>query len=250
MIESSIGRVTVHRADGRNMRSSAPGDEPMKGPETMKIIRSIILASLVLSVSISFAFAKVGVGVGLGKIQIDEELSPGGIYNLPSLPVLNTGDEDGEYEVEVTYLTEQQEMRPSGEWFSFSPQSFFLAAGESQLVDISLTLPVDTRPGDYFAFLEAHPVVEGEGVSIGVAAATKLKFSVAPKGVLGAAAERIRSLVEANRQVAYALGAIVVLLTVYSLGKRYLNVNVGLKKPKKPKVQSSSKEEKEKEDEA
>ncbi len=214
----------------------------------MTLIKSIILASLVLSLCVSLTLAKVGVGVGLGKIDVDEELSPGGIYNLPSLPVLNTGDEDGTYEVEVTYLTEQEEMRPSGEWFSFTPQSFFLAAGDSQLVDISLTLPVDTRPGDYFAFLEAHPVVEGEGVSIGVAAATKLKFNVAPKGVLGAAAERIRSLVEANRQVAYALGAIVVLLTVYSLGKRYLDVNVGRKKPAKPKVPSSSKDKKEKEE--
>ena len=216
----------------------------------MKIIKSIILASLVLFLCVSLTLAKVGVGVGLGKIDVDEELSPGGIYNLPSLPVLNTGDEDGTYEVEVTYLTEQEEMRPAGEWFSFSPQSFFLAAGESQLVDISLTLPVDTRPGDYFAFLEAHPVVEGEGVSIGVAAATKLNFNVAPKGVLGAAAERIRSLIEANRQVAYALGAIVVLVTVYSLGKRYLDVNVGIKKPKVLSSSKDKKGEKEKEDEA
>ncbi len=213
----------------------------------MKIIKSIILASLVLSLSISFAFAKIGVGVGLGKIQIDEELFPGGIYNLPSLPVLNTGDEDGTYEVEVTYLSEQQEMRPAGEWFSFSPQSFPLAAGASQLVDVSLTLPVDARPGDYFAFLEAHPQAEGEGVTIGVAAATKLNFSVEPKGVLGAAAERIRSLVEANRPVAYGLGAMATLLIVYSLGKKYLNVKVGLKKPVKSK---DKKEKKEKEDEA
>ncbi|MCH7730639.1 hypothetical protein IID21_03890, partial [Patescibacteria group bacterium] len=184
---------------------------------------------------VSPALAKIGVGVGLGKVQIDEALSPGGIYNLPSLPVLNTGDEDGIYEVEVTYLSEQEQMRPAGEWFSFSPQSFPLAAGASQLVDISLTLPVDTRPGDYFAFLEAHPVAEGEGVTIGVAAATKLNFSVKPKGVLGAAVERLRSLIEANRPVAYALGGLAALLIVYSLGKRYLDVKVGLKKPKEEK---------------
>ena len=201
----------------------------------MKIVKSIILVGLFLSLIVSPAFAKIGVGVGLGKVQIDEALSPGGIYNLPSLPVLNTGDEDGIYEVEVTYLSEQEQMRPASEWFSFSPQSFPLTAGASQLVDISLTLPVDARPGDYFAFLEAHPVAEGEGVTIGVAAATKLNFSVKPKGVLGAAVERLRSIIEANRPVAYALGGLAALLIVYSLGKRYLDVKVGLKKPKEEK---------------
>ena len=201
----------------------------------MKIVKSIILVGLFLSLIVSPAFAKIGVGVGLGKVQIDEALSPGGIYNLPSLPVLNTGDEDGIYEVEVTYLSEQEQMRPASEWFNFSPQSFPLTAGASQLVDISLTLPVDARPGDYFAFLEAHPVAEGEGVTIGVAAATKLNFSVKPKGVLGAAVERLRSIIEANRPVAYALGGLAALLIVYSLGKRYLDVKVGLKKPKEEK---------------
>lgn len=207
----------------------------------MKIIKNLILASLILSVSVSLTLAKVGVGVGLGKIQIDEELFPGGIYNLPSLPVLNTGDEDGEYEVEVTYLTEQEEMRPAGEWFSFSPQSFHLAAGESQIVDVSLTFPVDARPGDYFAFLEAHPVTGGEGVTIGVAAATKLNFTLKPKGVLGAAVERLRSLIETNRRLAYTLGTIAALLIVRSLGKRYLDVKIGLKKPKAEKKEKENK---------
>ena len=201
----------------------------------MKFFKSLVLASLFLALSFSLAFAKIGVGVGLGKIQIDEALSPGGIYNLPSLPVLNTGDEDGDYEVEVTYLSEQEEMQPAGEWFAFSPQSFPLTAGSSQTVDIVLTLPVDVRPGNYFAFLEAHPVAKGEGVTIGVAAATKLNFTIEPKGVLGAAIERIRSLIEANRPVAYALGGITALLIVYSLGKRHLDVKVGLKKPEKEK---------------
>ena len=201
----------------------------------MKFFKSLVLASLFLALSFSLAFAKVGVGVGLGKIQIDEALSPGGIYNLPSLPVLNTGDEDLDYEIEVTYLSEQEEMQPVGEWFNFSPQRFPLTAGSSQTVEIVLTLPVDARPGDYFAFLEAHPVAKGEGVTIGVAAATKLNFTIKPKGVLGAAVERLRSLIEANRPVAYALGGLAALLIVYSLGQRYLEVRIGLKKPKAEK---------------
>lgn len=176
------------------------------------------------------ALAKIGVGVGLGKIQIDEQLSPGGIYKLPALPVLNTGDEDGQYEVEVTYLSGQEEMRPSQEWFRFSPQRFSLTAGSSQTVAVTLTLPVSARPGNYFAFLEAHPIQEGEGVTIGVAAATKLNFTVKPAGILGAAIERIRSLIEANKTVAYTLAGVVAAGTIFYLARRYLNVRISLKR--------------------
>lgn len=201
----------------------------------MKIIKSLILAGLFLTLSTSLVLAKVGVGVGLGKIQIDETLSPGEIYNLPSLPVLNTGDEDLEYEIEVTYLSEQEEMQPAGEWFNFSPQRFPLTAGSSQTVDIVLILPVDARPGNYFAFLEAHPVAKGEGVTIGVAAATKLNFTIKPKGVLGAAIERIRSLIEANRLMAYSIAAIAGAVVVISLGRRYLDIKIGFKRAREEK---------------
>lgn len=208
----------------------------------MKFFKCLVLASLFLALSFSLAFAKVGVGVGLGKIQIDEALSPGGIYNLPSLPVLNTGDEDLEYEVEVTYLSEQEEMQPAGEWFNFSPQRFPLTAGSSQTVDIVLTLPVDTRPGDYFAFLEAHPVAEKEGVTIGVAAATKLNFTIKPKGVLGAAIERIRSLIEANKPVAYVIAGIVVGGSAILLANRYLDIKIGFKGAKEEKEKKEEEE--------
>lgn len=200
----------------------------------MKKILLTVLSLAVFTLGLTtYAYAKIGVGVGLGKIQIDEQLSPGGIYNLPSLPVLNTGDEAGDYEVEVTYLQDQPEFRPDGAWFSFNPQSFPLEPGASQLVDVKLTLPVDTRPGDYFAFLEAHPKARAEGVTIGVAAATKLNFTVKPRGILGAAAERVRSLIEANRPLVTGLAGIVAVLAVVSLGRKYLDIRVGIKKEKK-----------------
>lgn len=202
----------------------------------MKIIKTLAVAGLLLSLSVSLVAAKIGVGVGLGKIQVDEALSPGVIYNLPSLPVLNTGDEDMEYEVEVTYLSEQEEIKPEAGWFSFSPQRFPLTAGSSQVVDVVLTLPLDSRPGDYFAFLEAHPVTGGEGVTIGVAAATKLNFTVAPKGVLGAAVERIRSLIEANRPLVNGMAIVVGAVVIVFLGRRYLNVKVELKTRSKDKT--------------
>jgi len=210
------------------------------------------LLTLLILVALLFpqtALAKIGVGVGLGKIQIDEKLSPGGIYKLPTLPVLNTGDEAGEYKVEVTYLSDQPELRPDPSWFSFTPQSFTLDASGSQLVNVSLSLPVDMRPGNYFAFLEAHPVARGEGVTIGVAAATKLNFTVKPAGVLGAAFERMRSLLEKNAPASYivlgVVGAAIALTLLIVIAKKYLMVRVGFKSRKSAKGGSNTGKEKE-----
>lgn len=186
------------------------------------------------------AFAKLGVGVGLGKIQIDENLSPGGIYKLPTLPVLNTEDETADYGVEVTYLSEQPELRPEASWFTFTPQSFSLEAGKSQLVEVTLTLPVNTRPGNYFAFLEAHPVAKAEGVTIGIAAATKLNFTVKPTGVLGAAAERIRSLLESSKPGSYIVLAVLGGVIVIVLISRYVDIRVGFKKQKQKEPQEEA----------
>lgn len=201
------------------------------GEKMQKILLTLLI--LVALLVPQTALAKIGVGVGLGKIQIDEALSPGGIYKLPTLPVLNTGDESLDYEVEVTYLSDQPELQPPGEWFTFTPQRFPLSAGGSQNVEVSLTLPVDVRPGNYFAFLEAHPVAKGEGVTIGVAAATKLNFTVKPTGVLGAAIERLRSLLENNAPVSYiiiaVIGGVLALSLLIIVGRKYLAVQIRLK---------------------
>jgi len=156
-----------------------------------KLIKtSLLLAGCMIFVLPVVALARVGVGVGVGKIQINEPLKAGGIYNLTALPVLNTGDEPGEYGVSVEYHEGQETnpemgLRPDKEWFSFEPGLFSLEPGAAQTVAIKLSLPVKTVPGDYFAYLEGHPIKKaGAGVTlIGIAAAAKLYFTVAPANI-------------------------------------------------------------------
>jgi len=125
------------------------------------------------------ATADTGVGVDVREINIDEVLTPGNDYQLPAVGVINTGDRTADYEVVITYMNEQQEMTPSADWFRFDPQRFSLQPGTSKSVAISLHIPRDTPPGDYFALIEAHPVVGSSGgTTIAIAAATKLRFSV------------------------------------------------------------------------
>ena len=176
------------------------------------------------------AHADVGVGVSLGNIKVDDVLTPGGHYRLPTLSVLNTGSESGHFEVVVSYAADQREKRPPEEWFSFTPQRFPLEASASQAVAITLDLPASSTPGDYFAFLEAHPVAEGQGVTIGVAAATKLSFSIKPANVLQAWLFRLSQLIDESQPWSSLLAVAVLAFLAIRLLGRYVHVGLRIER--------------------
>lgn len=194
----------------------------------MKKIIAPFIAVLLL-ISPMFALASVGVGVNLGKIKIEQELKPGGIYKFPVIGVINTGDESGDYELAVTYHQDQPELRPAEEWFNFNPASFALAPGEAQNVEIQLSLPVKMKPGDYFAYLEAHPVVvAGPGTTIGVAAATKTYFTVVPANLWQAMVHRVSSFFTVYAPWTYVVLAVVVGAVLIAAFRRYFSFNIGI----------------------
>jgi len=195
-------------------------------------MQKFILFSLMTSLALpSLAFARVGVGVNLGKIEIDEPLRPGGIYNFPSIGVINTGDEPGEYEFAVTYHQDQPEQRPGQEWFVFTPSSFHLEPGESQAVAVKLALPVRMRPGEYFAYLEAHPVIKaGPGTTIGVAAATKTYFTVEPANMWQAILWRVSTFFAVYAPWTYVSLAIVAAAVVITIFRRFFAFRIGIRR--------------------
>lgn len=179
---------------------------------------------------------RVGVGVGTGKIIIDDTLKPGARYELTPLSVINTGNVPAEYEVSITYHEQQKEMRPDLSWFAFTPNNFVLNPGEVKVVNISLLLPLKTEPGDYFAYLEAHPIrsVKDGSTSIGVAAAAKLYFKVQPSNVLGAMYYRGRSLYQDNTVLFNIIGGTVLVFALITLFRKFVSFDIKLK-PKSSK---------------
>lgn len=156
-----------------------------------QLVIFVLVSALVLPLMV---LGGIGVGVGTGKIVVKDILKPGVIYNLPIFTVLNTGDEPSDYAVEITTDLNQPQLKPLNEWFSFSPARFHLEPKKSQPVVITLTLPMKIEPGDYFGYVDAHPVVEaGPGTSVGISAASKLYFSVAPANLWQAIIFRISS---------------------------------------------------------
>lgn len=198
----------------------------------MRKFSIFIVIILCIAAVPNLMMAGVGVGVGLGKIEITEKLSPGGIYKLNSIPVLNTGDEAGVYEVAVTFMADQKEARPKEDWFIFEPKTFELKPGESKSVAVTLTLPLNAKPGAYFAFLEAHPTAKKEGVSIGVAAATKLYFTVAPKGVLGAFTARASSLLNQTAPGSFIVLGVLGVLALAIVFQKFFKVSFNIKRKK------------------
>lgn len=196
-----------------------------------KIILPLIILLTIIFFITSVALAGVGVGVNLGKIEIDEPLKPGGIYNFPSLGVINTGDEPGDYELEITYHQDQPQLRPAQEWFSFNPSSFPLEPGQSQSVKVQLNLPMKLKPGDYFCYLEAHPVIKaGPGTTIGVAAATKTYFTVIPANIWQAIYYKTASFFTIYAPWTYVVLAIVMAAIIITIFRKFFAFQIAIRK--------------------
>ena len=181
----------------------------------------------------SIVLGAIGVGVGTGKIIVDGELHAGTIYQVDPVTVLNTGDEPSDYELAITYHAEQPEMWPDGEWFNFSPSNFHLEPAEAQIVNINLNIPIKAVPGDYFAFVEAHPVVPANttgGAHINVAAATKFYFSVAPDNIFQGMYYRILSLFHNSAPWGYIILAVIVMAILLTIFKKHFKFNLSVKR--------------------
>lgn len=176
--------------------------------------------------------ARTGVGVGTGKIFVEEDLNPGTIYELPSLSVLNTGDVSSDYKVGIEYHQDQEQLPPPREWFKFDPPNFHLDPGGVQQVKIMLNVPVKAVPGDYFAYLEGSPIksaVSGE-TSIGIAAAAKLYFTIAPANLIQGIYYRIITFWQNNDTVMNTLTFGLLAIVLFRFLKKYFKVSVTVNK--------------------
>lgn len=187
------------------------------------------------------AAAKIGVGVGTGKITVDEDLKPGQIYQIPSITVVNTGDEPLYYSLNTQYHHSQPELKPPANWFSFSPDEFYLEPGKTQVVEIRLDIPLKTEPGDYFAYLEAFPLKKSETqtTTIGVAAASKLYFTISPANIFQAIYYKIISLWRIYYPWSLWIVVTITLIVLVLISRKYININIGLKGKSKTEPKQS-----------
>lgn len=177
------------------------------------------------------ANAKVGVGMGAGKIRVSEPVKLGGIYELPSIRVFNTGDEITTYSMNIAFHQDKHELRPSKEWFSFKPSTFTVKPNESQEISIKMTVPLETEPGDYFAFIESGPVpTNAQGTSVGIAVATKLYFKLIPANIFQAMTYRVSSFFDSYSPVSWIFLGVVIFIILIVIIRKFFSFNIAIKK--------------------
>ncbi len=202
--------------------------------EIKRIIAFVLLGLILVLPAVSDA-QRVGVGVTTGRITVDEPLRPGGVYELPAMGVMNTGEVVANYVMDVTYHVDQEELRPEKEWIAFSPREFYLEPGKSQAVGLTVTLPVRTVPGEYFAYLEAAPLREDvPGTRIGVAAATRLYFTVAPANIFQGMYYRTASFMTEYAPWTWVVLVLIVLAALIAVLRRFISLDI---KPRNKKAE-------------
>src|SRR5437867_2776694 len=115
-----------------------------------------LLAGGALLISAAPVFASSGVSVDIGRIDITQQLSPGGAYTLPTIGVRNPGTETTSYVMVANPVQDPALAAPPPTWFEFSPASLTLGPGESRPVRVRIILPADAPPGDYIALVGAE----------------------------------------------------------------------------------------------
>ncbi len=87
------------------------------------------------------------------------------------------------------------------------------------------------KPGDYFCYLEAHPIIKaGPGTTIGVAAATKTYFSVSPANIWQAMYYKTVSFFTIYAPWTYVVLAMVITAIIIVIFRKYFAFQVGIRR--------------------
>jgi hypothetical protein len=193
-----------------------------------KFISGFLIAMTLVIVLPVPVLASVGVGVGTGKIDVKDKLKAGGIYTLPAITVYNTGTQEATYTMELTLNERQPQLKPNPNWFSFSPSTFKLKPKETKVIIPTLNMPLTAQSGDYFGYLEAHPdkTVKQGTATVGVAAATKLSFTVVPYNIFLATLLRAQSLYIKAAPWSQIATFAFILAILYRVTRRHFNIKI------------------------
>lgn len=122
----------------------------------MKIKILILIVPLIISLQAASVY---GMGVGVSPGNMSFKLAPGMSSEQP-LYVINTGNETAKYNVFVNESAYQN-------WFTFSPSSFDLKAGEVKEVKVTLKVP-DSAETDVKCKINIPCTVPGRIVGAGI----------------------------------------------------------------------------------
>jgi uncharacterized membrane protein len=131
--------------------------------------------------------ASVGVGVQAGPVRLGSMAHRGERYALP-LDVVNTGTEAEAVSMRVERLSRGPGRAVPPSWIQFAGPAVQIAPGKAARVSLELVVPDRAKPGEYLSDIVVTGSAAGQAgtANLGVAAATKLEFSVSSAPAQGA----------------------------------------------------------------
>lgn len=143
-------------------------------------IVTLPMAGFLLLAFPAAAAASIGVGIQVGPVRLAGIAHAGQTYDLPPVYVVNTGTEPETVSLEVKRLSKGTGRDVPTSWFKPGQSDVHLDAKESATIPVQLVVPADAKPGRYFSDVVAHgsASIEAGQATLGVAAATKLQFTV------------------------------------------------------------------------
>ena len=139
-----------------------------------------VVSAALVSLAVT-AGASVGVGVQAGPVLLTSAAHPGGSYALPAVYVVNTGTQPEVVRIRIDRLSAGRGLAVPPSWIHAGP-GVRLTAHQSARISLQLVVPADARTGGYLSDVVAAgsgTISEGNA-NLGVAAATKLEFRIAP----------------------------------------------------------------------
>jgi hypothetical protein len=131
--------------------------------------------------------ASVGVGVQVSPVRLGSMAHRGQSYAL-SVDVVNTGTEAEAVSMRVERLSRGSGRAVPPSWIQFAGAAVQIAPGKAARVSLELVVPGRATPGEYLSDIVASGSAAGQAGpgNLGVAAATKLEFSVSSAPAQGA----------------------------------------------------------------
>ena len=143
-------------------------------------IVTLPMAGFLLLAFPAAAAASIGVGIQVGPVRLAGIAHAGQTYDLPPVFVVNTGTEPETVRLEVQRLSKGTGRDVPKSWFRPGQTDVHLDAKQSATIPVQIVVPADAKPGPYFSDVVAHgsASIEAGQTTLGVAAATKLQFTV------------------------------------------------------------------------
>ena len=147
---------------------------------TLPMAGFLLLAFPAVASAITAGANSIGVGIQVGPVRLAGIAHAGQTYDLPPVYVVNTGTEPETVRLDVQRLSKGAGRDVPKSWFKPGQTDVHLDARQSATIPVQLVVPADAKPGPYFSDVVAHgsASIEAGAASLGVAAATKLQFTV------------------------------------------------------------------------